>query len=423
MSETTPAGGWQSVEDETREWLRERYIEGLAKFAQADAVWTDAGQPNQLTPYRFQEIQRKVRIFSLLDRLDFESFIDVGSGFDVYPKLVRERYGASAWFSDFTHSFNLPYGGEDSAKLDRAVTANAVRMPFADNTFDVVLSSEVLEHLVRPVEAIAELLRISRKYVIMTSLEALSCTWWQRTRSHFNVDVTSPMTERNFFVLDELDAIFGPDWHHENLLYNPDLPASVLDSQSAQGAAYASIRDVESLVDSLRRATRVQDHRPGAMGIVLLRAKSPGSLLADRPGSEDELIRWLIQQTASFERVVKQFASGMRSGDELPVERDRPIDPRLAALLRCPDCLERLTVTQARLDCESCGGAYRSQYGVPILDPKLPDDGRSIEKECLDRLCGEDRGRRRTVLRTMRRLRRNEAPAGPVRRLAWRFSR
>ena len=41
-------------------------------------------------------------------------------------------------------------------------------MPFCDNYFDVVLCSEVLEHLEDPVAAIMELLRVSKKSLIIT---------------------------------------------------------------------------------------------------------------------------------------------------------------------------------------------------------------------------------------------------------------
>src|SRR6185369_3739561 len=170
--------------------------------------------------------------------------VDMGSGFDRYPNLVHERFGVPAYYADFAHSMNLPYGGAEHGKLDHAVTLNLVRLPFADNTFDVVLSSEVLEHLVRPVDVIAELLRVTRKYLIMTSLEALSANRWQRWLSHLRVDVGEPHVERNFFVIDELEAIFGaPGWHHENLFHDNTLPASSFEPGNIQEGAYGTIRD------------------------------------------------------------------------------------------------------------------------------------------------------------------------------------
>lgn len=41
-------------------------------------------------------------------------------------------------------------------------------LPYKANTFDVVLCSEVLEHLEKPEEALQELKRVSKKYVILS---------------------------------------------------------------------------------------------------------------------------------------------------------------------------------------------------------------------------------------------------------------
>src|SRR5262249_28054438 len=142
-----------------------------------------------------------------------------------YPALVGRRYGVPAYYSDFVHTMNLPTGG-GVGRLDHAVTMNIGRLPFVDGAFDVVLSSEVLEHLVRPLEAIAELLRVGRRYVVLTSLEALSVSRWQRWLSHHRVDSRQPHVERNFFLLPEVHALFGPGTHTENLEDDAALPAS-----------------------------------------------------------------------------------------------------------------------------------------------------------------------------------------------------
>src|SRR5215470_19976708 len=263
-----------AVEERTRHWLEANYI---AAFANLDdpsrGVYDAEGRLQRLTQYGFQEVQRKLKIFRWLDRFQFDSFIDVGSGFDYYPKLVRERYGVSAAYSSyFAHSMNLPYGGDVFGKLDHAVTLNIARLPFADDAFDVVLASEVLEHLVRPVEAIAELLRVTRKYLIMTSLEALAANPRERRRAHRRVDVRVPHVERNFLLLDEFEAIFG-DFHHENLLFDGTLPASAFATDAVQAATYGALDTATNFADALVRGLAVTDHRPGAMGILLVKAK------------------------------------------------------------------------------------------------------------------------------------------------------
>ena len=132
-----------------------------------------------------------------------------------------------AYYADMVHEYNLPVDGLFYGKLDHAVTLQLPVLPYRDEAFDVVLCSEVFEHLVRPIEAIAEMVRVARKYVVLTTLEGLSVNRWRRFLSHWHVDVRVPHVERNFLVLDEFAALFGDRWQHENLHYNPNFPASL----------------------------------------------------------------------------------------------------------------------------------------------------------------------------------------------------
>src|SRR5262245_55472786 len=284
-----------AVEERTRHWLEANYLNAVAHLPDArQRVFDREGRPQHLTPYVFQEVHRKLKIFRWLDRFEFASFIDMGAGFDRYPNLVRERYGARAYFADFAHSMNLPYGGREDGRLDHAITLDIARLPFADDTFDVVLSSEVLEHLVRPMEAIAELLRVARKYLVMTSLEALSVGRWQRLLSHLRVDVRQPHVERNFLLLDELAAIFGPDWRHENLFYDGALPISSFAPAAVQDSAYRAVRDADAFAAALCRSVAITDHRAGSMGILIVKAQHGAPV---RPAAPDDraLAHWLIE--------------------------------------------------------------------------------------------------------------------------------
>jgi SAM-dependent methyltransferase len=407
-----------AVEERTRHWLEANYLTALSSLPDAaHGVFDSRGQPRNLTAYVFQEVHRKLKIFRWLDRFDFATFIDVGSGFDRYPNLVRERYGARAYFSDFAHSMNLPYGGEEYGRLDHAITLNIGRLPFADDTFDAVLSSEVLEHLVSPVEAIAELLRVTRKYLVMTSLEALSIDRWRRLLSHLRVDVRQPHVERNFFLLGELEAIFGADWQHENLFYDPALPVSSLGPPADQEPAYRALRDTDAFVEALCRSVAVADHRPGSMGILIVKTRHGAAL---RPAARDDraLARWLIDRTAAGQAALYRLAEQVRAGTAPLPDRDRPIAAELVALVRCPDCRGALVPTGSSLRCPACQTSFLGEYGVPVLYPaRSGNAGR--DAQWLSRLCAGDARRMRTVARVVRRLRRNERQPGALRRLLW----
>jgi len=410
-----------AVEERTRHWLEANYLSAIANLPDpSQGAFDRDGKLQRLTPYGFQEVQRKLRIFQWLDRLDFDSFIDIGSGFDQYPNLVRERYRVPAYFSDFAHSMNLPYGGREYGKLDHAITLNIARLPFADGAFDLVMSSEVLEHLVRPVEAIAELLRVARKYVVVTSLEALSSGRWQRMRSHLRVDVAQPHVERNFFLLAELEAIFGADWRHENLFYDRDLPASSFESAAARDAAYGGVRDVDQFAAALCRAVRVVDHRPGSMGILIVKAK-PGAAIRPSAANDHELARWLIEQTGAAQAAGYRLVEQIRNGTAAFADPDRPVAAELLARVRCPDCLGALERAGSGLRCAACALTFASEYGVPVLYPVHCVEPRP-EHEWVVNL-GADARRRRIVRRVVRRLRRNESAPGMLRRLLLRVDR
>src|SRR5262249_58982794 len=202
---------------------------GLRQHTEAANVYEADGRPRRMSRYHFQELQRKLKIFRSLDRVDFESFIDIGSGFDVYPQRVRERYGVPAFYADLVHSMNLPFGGAEFGRLDNAVTLNLTSLPFQDGAFDAVLSTEVLEHLVRPVEAIAELVRITRRVLVMTSLEALAVNSWARFLSHWRGDVRVPPLERDFLLREEIEAILRRPPEPDKPLLNPHPPPHALD--------------------------------------------------------------------------------------------------------------------------------------------------------------------------------------------------
>ena len=413
----------ETVEERTRHWLEASFLDAVASLGDPEhGIYDAEGQPRRLTRRAFQDVQRKLKIFRWLDRLSFESFIDVGAGFDHYPNLVRERYGVPAYFSDFAHSLILPYGGAEHGRLDRAVTLNITRLPFADDTFDVVLASEVLEHLVSPVEAIAELLRVARKYVIMTSLEALSTTRWQRLLAHLRVDVRQPHVERNFFLLHELEAIFGDDWQHENLFYDADLPASAFTPQHEQDAAYRSLRNVDAFVAALCSAVRVSDHRSGAMGVLLVKAKPNAEIRPSSTTDHRALARWLIERTAAELRAGYGLIEQIRKGTAPFPAADRPIAAEVLALVRCPDCRGVLTRAGSGVRCSACDTTFSGEYGVPILYPAR-GEGPYADPDWLQRLCNGDPRRERVVRQVAERLRRSERPPGWSRRLFWQLDR
>lgn len=411
-----------AVEDRTRAWLDANVRAGVSAARRAaEPRFADDGTPLRMSQHDFLSLQRKLKLLRWLDALQFESCIDIGSGIEWYPAFVGRRYGVPAYYSDFVHTMNLPTGA-GMGRLDHAVTMNVARLPFVDGAFDVVLSSEVLEHLVRPLEAIAELRRIARKYVVLTSLEALSATRWQRMLAHHRVDSRQPHVERNFFLLPEIHALFGPGTHTENLEDDMALPASAFAPSTVREAAYGALTERERVVDALVRSIGRGGHDAGTLGLLVVKAQD-GHVPAPPSAADDPArARWLLETTAALEKQALARLAATTDGEPPPAALDRPVAPELLARLCCPDCRASLAPRPGALDCTGCGRRFQTEYGVPILYPREPavDDGVAAAAA---RLAGGDPQRRELLEQLGHKLRRNELPPSRLRRAVWELER
>jgi SAM-dependent methyltransferase len=101
---------------------------------------------------RWIEARRRARVASLVGR--FDRALDVGA---------EDGSLAATWSRGGRYTLLLDL---DPAMLHRAdkpsVAADAVRLPLADGSFDVVVLSAVLEHLVDPRACVAEARRVLR---------------------------------------------------------------------------------------------------------------------------------------------------------------------------------------------------------------------------------------------------------------------
>jgi len=65
--------------------------------------------------------------------------------------------------------------GVDLALNSKAdVVADGCHLPFRDNVFDCVVSVEVIEHLENPDKFIEELKRVSKKFVVISTVNSLT---------------------------------------------------------------------------------------------------------------------------------------------------------------------------------------------------------------------------------------------------------
>ena len=114
-------------------------------------------------------LPRVMKVLGILKSLYFESLLDVGSGRGafLFPLLdqMRDIRVSSLDILDKRYSMlhDTEIGGIDSLSVYKE---SICQVPFPSNSFDVVCMLEVLEHIEDLEGAVANAMRIAKKYII-----------------------------------------------------------------------------------------------------------------------------------------------------------------------------------------------------------------------------------------------------------------
>jgi len=113
-------------------------------------------------------------LFDEINAYEPDSILDVGCGEGRTTRFVADQ------FSVAIHGAELEGHLLTEARIlvpeARFVCASVYALPYPDRAFDVVVATEVLEHLHDPSGAVRELLRVARKAVILTVPHE---PWWR----------------------------------------------------------------------------------------------------------------------------------------------------------------------------------------------------------------------------------------------------
>jgi 2-polyprenyl-3-methyl-5-hydroxy-6-metoxy-1,4-benzoquinol methylase len=127
--------------------------------------------------------------------LEASSILDAGCGEGVVLELVTATTAIQPFGIDLDpERIQVAHG---TRGIDRLAVADLQRLPFGDDTFDLVLLLEVLEHVGHPEFALDEIWRVTRRYLLasvpnepwwslgnMARLKYLSA--WGNTPEHIN---------------------------------------------------------------------------------------------------------------------------------------------------------------------------------------------------------------------------------------------
>jgi len=326
-----------------RQWLDMRYRRGLedGTYMPYGFLWGLDRLPQMearlKAPWRYA---LSLQLLRLIGRLSPASLLDVGCSEGTLIHTVRNLYGTGAIGCDL--SFEAAHRAREFLGVT-TITAEADLLPFADDSFDVVVFTEVMEHIERPLEALAECARVAKRAFIFTTqqMEApFVRALHQRAVNHADCH-----TECNFFTRGDFELLFG-----ESLVLIP---------QGSHPIAARTQLPCASEAESIAAIVRVADDPSAAresFGVIGIVCKDPevrALLHTACPRTDEEILRALF---------APKMSEASLAGTTPPVEA---ILPRL----RCPVTLKPLTVVEdgsgKALKAEGGGSYAVSPVGVP----------------------------------------------------------
>jgi len=106
-------------------------------------------------------------MFALLQKTGARSVLDAGCGEGVVYRAMRKRGFAGEWTGIDVSADAIDYAKQQSPEATWLV-GSVLEMPFPSKNFDLVFSSQVLEHLQEPEKALRELVRCARQWLLIS---------------------------------------------------------------------------------------------------------------------------------------------------------------------------------------------------------------------------------------------------------------
>jgi len=116
----------------------------------------------------YWHLTRLREVMKIVRKTSFERFVDVGCAEGLYLKLLSRNSRTRSSGSGLDLAKNYLLKAKTASPMALLVQGDASKLPFKKDVFDLVLCSEVLEHVPNPKEVFKELVRISRRYVLVT---------------------------------------------------------------------------------------------------------------------------------------------------------------------------------------------------------------------------------------------------------------
>lgn len=254
-----------SYTEKTRNWLEERFQRGVAenRYQAHRPIYGFGVKPSE--PSHTARMALALSILRQLNTLKGTSLVDLGGGEGYIAVLARDLLGFDPMMIELPEA--ACQRARDLFGL-HAQTGDVHNLPFEDNSVDITVMSEVIEHLTDPVRALAEAWRVSRVAVVVTTQEVQP--WeWERSAHMKLRELDRGHAERTYFHPNDFRAIFGSDVE----LLNPCLIIPLEDETKIDEA------------EAKKRVPYLAQERPfgpGSFGIMVVSKKDPGARQAAR---------------------------------------------------------------------------------------------------------------------------------------------
>jgi len=281
-------------------------------------------------------------LYSVKDQI--HSVVDIGCG-DGYPAALARALIPSCNMTITDLSYNAVSHASSLYGL-RSCAMGADDLRFSDNSFDVVLCQEVVEHLDAPFMAISELLRIAKMYVIITT-EANARSPIHRWLCVKTRQEQESHAERNHWL--------GSDFYK---LFNGT--CSIFPQCDRHIECRAMPHDSIKIRETMALLSKGNVQLKTSSGPIIVVKKTPS---ARTP-------------TVCIDNAIKKLITGEYHCDYL--HHLDSWDERSLQKIICPKCgANMLIVTQQEcIQCEKCERSFGStQDALDLLSLNIPDKG------------------------------------------------
>jgi len=325
----------------TARWLDRRYAKCTEEgFYYAHMPIYGAGHP-ACEPGHAVRLARTFQILRTLADLSFESLLDIGGGEGYLAYLVHMQMGARVMSCDLS-----AVACRRAAELFGvgSIAVDSTRLPFEDNSFDVVVCSEVIEHVEYPIETLLELRRVAKRAVLLTTEEV----HFDRTEIDKRLlqRCGYPHAERNIFHPDALRLFFGDGIR----LCSQFLPGNVPEDDAP----------LDRLQSWILEATHVKEISAHGVGALMLFQSSDYERRKSSRHEDHTLLDLLLKHS----KIPPQELYNLPVADP---------DSTILKHCVCPTTKSPLQLEDDIL-VNAGGRRYPIRYGIPVLyDLKAPD--------------------------------------------------